>query len=247
MDVDLIMPARNEQANIHALFEALPEGVFRRVIVCDNGSTDRTAELAAECGAVVVREDRMGYGRACLAALDRIREDADSGELSLPDAVGFLDADLSDDPDQLPRLLGYLERGEADLVMGARVREAESGALDPHQRFGTWLACWMTGLATGRERFRDMGPMRVIRWSSLERLRMCDETWGWTIEMQFKAVTRGLKAVEVDVPYRKRYAGRSKITGSLWVSARVGYRIIVTVITLWWQERGWGKSGGVSR
>ncbi|WP_428389670.1 glycosyltransferase family 2 protein [Mucisphaera sp.] len=232
MIVDLVIPARNEAENIGALFEALPAGVFRRVVVGDNGSTDATAALVRERGGEVVAESRMGYGSACLAALGWIRDRGD-----VPDAVAFLDADLSDDPASLPELIGVLERGEANLAMGCRTRLADNGALDPHQRFGTGLACWLAWLTTGA-RYRDLGPMRVIRWEALERLEMVDRTWGWTIEMQVKAATRGVRAVEVDVPYRKRHAGRSKITGSLWVSARVGVRIIWTVGVLWWGERG---------
>jgi len=140
---DLVIPARNEAENVPALFDALaplvrPGKPLRRVVLADNGSTDATARLAAERGAVVVHEPRPGYGRACLAALARIRHDPDP-----PDAIAFLDADLADDPARLPALLAPLADGSADLVLGQRQRLAEPGALDPHQRFGNRVICSM--------------------------------------------------------------------------------------------------------
>ncbi len=230
--IDLVIPARNEAENIQALFEALPAGVFRSVVLVDNGSTDRTAELAHAQGAVVVRETQRGYGAACLAGLNWVR----TGQPSPPEVVAFLDADLADDPTRLPTLCERITRDGADLVIGTRANLAEPGALDPHQRFGNWLACRLIGLATGR-RFRDLGPMRVVRWRALERLRMRDRTWGWTVEMQFKAARLGLRVVEVDVPYRKRRAGQSKISGSLVGSVRAGVKIIAIIAQLYWADR----------
>ncbi|GAB4195931.1 MAG: glycosyltransferase family 2 protein [Phycisphaeraceae bacterium] len=230
--IDLVIPARNEAENIDALFDAIPKGVFRSVVLVDNGSKDTTAELARAQGAVVVREARPGYGAACQAGLNWIRTD----QPSPPNMVAFLDADLADDPACLPILCDRITRGGADLVIGTRANRAEPGALDPHQRFGNWLACRLIGLATGR-RFRDLGPMRVVRWRALQRLKMRDRTWGWTVEMQFKAARLGLQVVEVDVPYRKRRAGRSKISGSLIGSARAGVKIIATIAQLYWADR----------
>ena len=129
--------------------------------------------------------------------------------------------------------------GEADLVLGQRNRLAEPGALGGHQRFGNAVATGLLALATGR-RFRDLGPMRVVSVDALDRLQMADRTWGWTIEMQHKAVTRGLRVVEIDVPYRRRTTGKSKISGSLVGSARAAVVIVRTVGTLWWRERGVG-------
>ena len=233
LTADLLIPAKNEAENLDALAAALrpllEAGALRRVVLVDNGSTDATAELARGHGFTVVPESRPGYGSACLAGLNHICEDP-------PDAVGFFDADLADDPEHLPRLIEELASGRADLALGARNAQAERGALDPHQRFGNALACLLMRLATGR-RYRDMGPMRVVRWESLQRLAMADTTWGWTLEMQHKAVTRGLRVVELDVPYRRRHAGKSKITGSLTTSFRVGVKILFTVAKLWATER----------
>ncbi len=224
--IDLVVPARNEETNITAMMQALPAGVFRHVVVADNGSTDRTAELAREHGAVVVHESQPGYGAACLAGLKWI------GEQAPPDVVAFLDADLADDPAHLPSVCNPISQGEADMVIGTRVRLAEPGALDPHQRFGNWLACRLIGLTTGR-RYRDLGPMRAVSWSALQQLAMADRTWGWTVEMQFKAARQNLRVVEIDVPYRQRRSGKSKISGSLIGSARAGTKIIATIFKLW--------------
>ena len=234
--VDLIVPARNEAENLPALFDALPPNAFRRIVVCDNASTDATAETARRAGARVVHEPTPGYGGACLAAMRLLERDVDAPPDAPPEAVAFLDADLSDDPAELPRLIAAVIDGEADLAVGSRVRLAEPGALEPHQRFGNALACRLMALATGR-RFADLGPMRVIRWDALARLDMRDRTWGWIVEMNFKAATRGLRVVELDVPYRRRRAGRSKISGSLRGSWKAGTKIITTLFALWRSER----------
>ncbi len=251
MIVDLVIPARNEAENLAALAEALRPlldgGTIRRVVLCDNGSTDGTGELAVEAGFTsIVHEPRPGYGNACLAGLRDIASTPEPHPAApavltrtvpagTPDAVAFLDADLADDPAQLPRLLDPLERGEADLALGRRCPE-ERGALDPHQRFGNRLACLLLRLTTGR-RYRDLGPMRTITWDALQRLDMADRTWGWTVEMQYKAATRGLRVVELDVPYRRRRAGKSKISGSVVGSVRAGTKIIAMIAQLVWQER----------
>ncbi|MEM1097296.1 MAG: glycosyltransferase family 2 protein [Planctomycetota bacterium] len=243
---DLVIPARNEAENLPALAEALKplrdSGVIRHVVLCDNGSTDDTAKLAEDAGFVVVREDRPGYGGACLAALAWLKQGGDlvgrpgrSSDQAMRVPVAFLDADLADDPAQLPRLLAPLASGEADLVLGRRVPE-QKGALDPHQRFGNRLACFLIRLTTGRP-YKDLGPMRALTWHALGVLEMRDRTWGWTVEMQFKAATRGLRTLELDVPYRRRRAGVSKISGSLKGSVKAGVVIIRTIAALWWAER----------
>ncbi|MEO0963733.1 MAG: hypothetical protein AAFY08_01320, partial [Planctomycetota bacterium] len=154
-----------------------------------------------------------------------------------PVDFGLLDADLSDDPAELPALLAPLIDGSADLVIGQRFARAEPGALEPHQRFGNWLACALIARSTGR-RYRDLGPMRALTVDALDRLGMADTTWGWTVEMQYKAVTRGLRVTEIDVPYRKRHAGRSKISGSIVGSYKAGTKIIGTIAQLRRGERG---------
>ena len=234
MRCDLIIPALNEAANLDALFDALEPlrgEIVRHVVVADNGSTDGTAQDAAAHGAVVVHEPRRGYGAACLKAMQWI-DDLDEP----PDAVAFLDADLSDDPGQLPALLAPIESDRADLVIGSRARLAEPGALTLAQRFGNRLACALIRLLT-RRRYRDLGPLRVLRWTTLQRLDMADLTWGWTVEMQTKAALGGIPTLEIDVPYRPRAGGRSKISGELRVAAAAGVEIIATIIALWWKHR----------
>jgi glycosyltransferase involved in cell wall biosynthesis len=231
--IDLIIPAFNEQANIKPLFEALAHNRLRHIVVVDNGSTDATAELARQAGAIVVREPQRGYGAACLAGIACLKEHAASR--NPPDVVAFLDADLSDDPGHLAAVCEPLVRGEADMVIGSRVRLAQQGALTPPQRCGNALAVTLIRWCTGT-RYSDLGPMRAIRWASLQELNMADRTWGWTVEMQYKAATAGLAVSEVDVPYHHRHAGTSKISGSIVGSARAGWKILSTIAALWWRS-----------
>ncbi len=228
---DLVIPAYNEAANIDALFDALRPlrgAVLRHVVLADNGSTDGTAEAARRHGADVTTEPRRGYGAACLAAiawLERLDEP--------PGIVAFLDADLSDDPGALPAVIVPIERGRADLVIGSRVARAEPGAISFVQRWGNRLACALMRLTTGR-RYTDLGPLRAVRWEALRRLKMADRTWGWTVEMQARAALLGIPTVEVDVPYRRRAAGRSKISGTVRGVTAAGTKIILTILTVWW-------------
>lgn len=225
--VDVIVPARDEAGTIGAVVAALRGRGVRQVVVVDNGSTDATAARAETAGAAVIVEPNRGYGAACLAGLAALGQGRPP-----PETVAFFDADLSDDPDWLPSLCADVESGETDLAIGTRTRRAERGALTPVQRFGNGLACGLIALATGR-RYRDLGPMRAVRLRSLQALHMSDRTWGWTVEMQYKAAAAGLRVSERDVPYRPRHAGRSKISGSLRGSAEAGARILSTVARLW--------------
>ena len=224
--VDLVIPARNEAINIPAMMAALPRASLRHIVVADNGSTDDTAALARAAGAVVVHETQPGYGAACLAALKWIAEQPDP-----PAAVAFFDADLADDPDRLPELAQPIHTDAADLVIGSRRKLAASGSLTPVQRFGNGLACFLIRLTTGAK-FHDLGPMRVVRWSSLQQLHMADRTWGWTVEMQCKAAVLNLRCKDVHVPYRPRRAGQSKISGTIMGSAKAGWKILYTVAAL---------------
>ena len=222
-----------------ALFDALDPfrgSVIRHVILADNGSTDGTAKAAAARGAEVVAEPRCGYGAACLKAIAWIeRLEAP------PEIVAFLDADLSDDPAALPALLEPIHQGRADFVIGSRVRRAEPGALNFVQRFGNGLACLLLRLTTGR-RYHDLGPFRAVRWSTLQRLAMADPTWGWTVEMQAKAALLRIPTEEVDVPYRRRAYGRSKISGTVRGVITAGSKIILTIFAVWWKTKKTGIS-----
>lgn len=227
MDIAVVIPARDEALALPGVLAALPRvGVgwrVRRVVVADNGSRDRTAEVAREAGAEVVSEPRAGYGRACLAALAALRRDP-------PRVVVFLDADHSDDPGELPSLLAPLLAGEADLVIGSRVLgEREPGAFTPVQALGNALASAMLRAFWG-VRATDLGPFRAVRWTALESLRMRDRDFGWTAEMQARAAHAGLRTVEVPVRYRRRRAGRSKVAGTVRGSVRAGWKIVTTLL-----------------
>jgi glycosyltransferase involved in cell wall biosynthesis len=221
--VDVIIPALDEERSIGKVLGELPCGRVRRVVVVDNGSTDRTAERAEAGGAIVVPEPRRGYGRACLAGI-RYLASLDTP----PDVVVFLDADSSDRPGELPTVIEPLLSGRADVVVGSRVLgRRETGALLPQARFGNWLATHLIRLLYG-VRMTDLGPFRAIRWSRLLELDMRDEDFGWTAEMQVKTARRRLAYEEVPVSYRRR-VGRSKISGTLSGSLRAGYKILYTI------------------
>lgn len=224
--VDVVIPALNEEASLPLVLADLadlPRPPVRRVVVGDNGSVDGTARVAREGGAEVVEAPRRGYGSACLAALDHIRRTGP------PDVVVFVDADYSDHPDELPRLVAPILASTADVVIGSRVLgDREPGALLPQARAGNLVACALIRLLYGH-RYTDLGPFRAIRWDALERLGMSDPNFGWTAEMQVKALRHRLRVTEVPVSYRRR-VGVSKITGTVSGTLRAGYKILWTVL-----------------
>ncbi len=223
MRVDVIIPALDEAETIQSVIGSLPRPVVRNIIVVDNGSTDGTADRAREAGAQVVAEPRRGYGAACLAGIRSLPHDTD--------VVVFLDADGSDDPSCLPRLLEPIARDRADLVIGSRVLgRAEPGALTLQQRIGNRVAtAWL------RRRFAlpatDLGPFRAIRRASLDALGMTDRSYGWTVEMQLRAARKGLRYAEVPVPYRRRKGGASKVAGT--VRGTVGATVKILGLLAW--------------
>ena len=220
---DVVIPALNEERSIGRVLEKIPAGLVRCVVVADNGSTDSTARVAAAGGAVVVAEPRRGYGSACLAGI-RYSASLDPP----PDIVAFLDADYSDHPDELGRILEPITAGRADLVIGSRVLgKREPGSLLPQARFGNFVAAVLIRLLY-RVRITDLGPFRAIRADALETLAMADPDFGWTVEMQVKAARAGLRVEEVPVSYRRRI-GESKITGTLTGSVRAGWKILATI------------------
>ncbi len=222
--VALLLPARDEEQALPLVLADVPAGEVDLVVVCDNGSTDGTARVAREAGATVVEEPRAGYGRACLRALEHVRSEVDP-PWGAQDVVCFLDADYSDYPEELPRVVGPVKRGEADFVIGSRILGGASrAALLPQAWFGNRLACFLMRVLFG-VRATDLGPFRAIRFAALEELAMSDETFGWTIEMQLKAHARGLVVREVPVRYRAR-VGRSKITGTWSGTLRAGAKIL---------------------
>jgi glycosyltransferase involved in cell wall biosynthesis len=222
--VDLIIPVLNEEASIGLVLKDLPGKLLRHVIVCDNGSIDKTMHMAASCGAVVLQEPARGYGNACLKGMEFISQQDMS-----PDIVVFLDGDYSDFPEELPSIIKPIIEQKADLVIGARnsaMREA--GSMTPQQVFGNWLACRMIHLLYGHT-FTDLGPFRAIAYPKLLELNMCDRNYGWTVEMQVKALKKQLKIMEVPVHYRKR-KGTSKVSGTIRGTIGAGYKIIKTIL-----------------
>ncbi|MBI3863079.1 MAG: glycosyltransferase family 2 protein [Planctomycetia bacterium] len=223
--VVVVIPALNEEASLPLVLRDLP--TVGQVIVVDNGSTDRTAGVAAAAGAAVVTEPQRGYGAACLTGLAAIEEFANAGQ-PRPQVVVFLDADYSDDPGVLAELVRPIFAGSADFVLGSRLMgQREPGAMPPQSVFGNRLACFLMRVLFGI-RYTDLGPFRAIDYVRLMELGMSDRNFGWTVEMQIKAARHGLRTVEVPVPYRCR-VGQSKISGTVWGSLRAGYKILFLI------------------
>ncbi|EMY77571.1 glycosyltransferase, group 2 family protein [Leptospira weilii serovar Ranarum str. ICFT] len=224
--VSIIIPALNEEQSIPFVLKDLKsvDGFdLREVIVVDNGSTDETARIAEDLGAVVLSETQRGYGAACLKGLERIFNSPDP-----PDLVAFIDADYSDSPLELPLFVETFKQQNVDLAIGSRVLgPSENGALMPVQKFGNWFSTTLIRILYGVS-FTDLGPFRVIRSDSLKKLNMQDRNFGWTAEMQIKAAKHGLRCIEIPVSYKKRI-GVSKISGTICGSIRAGWKILYTI------------------
>jgi glycosyltransferase involved in cell wall biosynthesis len=231
--VIVIIPALNEERSLPLVLRDLPP--VGKVIVVDNGSSDATARVAADARAIVVSEPARGYGAACLRGLAQIEQLVAAGEPP-PSIVAFLDGDYSDYPEFLPDLVTPIVEGRADFVLGSRMLgQREPGAMPPQSVFGNWLACLLMRTLSGT-RYTDLGPFRAISYESLKALGMVDRDFGWTVEMQIKAVRAGLRIEEVPVPYRRRI-GQSKISGTIHGSVKAGYKILYLIGKYGWQRR----------
>ncbi|HMX41104.1 MAG TPA: glycosyltransferase family 2 protein [Saprospiraceae bacterium] len=224
--IDVLIPAWNEEKCLPLVLGDLPKDWVRQVIVCDNGSTDQTADVAARHGAVVVAQPERGYGNACLAGMRYLRDLPPSEQ---PEIVVFLDGDYSDYPSELPEVVAPILTEGKDMVIGSRLLGGlEPGAMTLPQRFGNWLAPllirWLYGY-----RFSDLGPFRAVRWQALEAMQMQDRNFGWTVEMQVKAAKMKLCCAEVPVRYRRRAAGKSKVSGTVKGAILAGTIIIATI------------------
>ncbi len=224
-DVVVVIPALNEQESLPLVLRDLPD--VARVIVVDNGSNDETAVVAAAEGAHVISEPQRGYGSACLCGLAEMHRLIREQEICPAIAV-FIDADYSDHPTELPAVIEPIRQGTADLVIGSRLSgQAEPGAMPPQSIYGNKLACFLMRVLFG-VRYTDLGPFRAIRIDSLEQLQMCDTNFGWTVEMQIKAVRHKLRIAEVPVSYRKRI-GVSKISGTFTGTIQAGWKILFLI------------------
>ena len=222
-NVDVIIPVYNEEGSIGLVIGDIPKEIVSEIIVVNNLSTDNSVKAARQAGATVVDQDKRGYGNACLRGIEYI----DSKD-SKPDIIVFLDGDYSDHPDELPDLIKPIKEDDFDLVIGSRTTgKSEKGAMLPQAVFGNFLATLLIRLFYGFT-FTDLGPFRAIKYQSLKSLEMQDTTFGWTVEMQVKALKKRLKCTEVPVSYRKRI-GVSKITGTLTGTVKAGYKIIWTI------------------
>ena len=217
------MPALNEEKSLPAILSSMPDYVDR-VVVADNGSTDDTAEVARAHGAEVVFEAERGYGAACLAGIRHLSEQSDP-----PEVLVFIDADGSDDPSEIAQVVAPIQKGDADMVLGVRRSiDGDLGTILPHARFGNHLVLGLTRLLF-RHSFTDLPPFRAVSFPELLALQMDDRTWGWTLQMQVRAVRKGLRIVEVEVTHRRRSDGVSKISGNLAMSLRVGAKMFYTL------------------
>jgi glycosyltransferase involved in cell wall biosynthesis len=218
--ISLIIPALDEEHAIGPLLDAVDRTLVRDVIVGDNGSRDATAAVARAREAEVVLVAERGYGAACAGALSRLRDDVE--------IVVFMDADGSDDPSEIADLIAPILANRADLVIGSRsLGTIEPGALTPQQRFGNWLATRLIASLYGH-RYTDLGPFRAIRRELLDRIAMQDRRYGWTVEMQLRALQLGGRVAEVPVRYRRR-VGKSKISGTVSGVLKAGWWILYTI------------------
>lgn len=218
-DIKVIIPAFNEADSIAKVIEDIPNSVSE-IIVVNNNSTDQTAQNSREAGATVIDEPNRGYGFACLAGMHYIEEQSKH-----PDIIVFIDGDYSDYPEELDKVVAPILRENMDFVIGARKAALrEAGSMTPQQVFGNQLATFLMRLFFGAK-FTDLGPFRAIKYESLKELGMQDKTYGWTVEMQLKAIRKKLAYKEVPVRYKRRI-GVSKVSGTVKGTIFAGVKIL---------------------
>lgn len=217
--IKVIIPAYNEQDSITHVINDIPKSV-NEVIVVSNNSADNTEENAKNAGATVLTENQKGYGYACLKGMEHIAK-----QKTKPDIIVFLDGDYSDYPEELTKITAPIVNDNIDFVIGARVKRLrEQGSMTKPQIFGNWLATSLMKLLFNST-FTDLGPFRAIKYDKLLALQMEDKTYGWTVEMQLKALKQKLSYVEIPVNYRNRI-GVSKVSGTIKGAIFAGFKIL---------------------
>ena len=221
--ITVIIPAYNEEKSIGLVINDIPKNLVHEIIVVNNNSTDQTAAKAQEAGATVLHQPLQGYGNACLKGLAFVQESEKK-----PDIVVFLDADYSDHPEEMEKLLTPIFNQKAQMVIGSRaLGKREKNSMMPQQIFGNLLATKLLYLFYG-VKYTDLGPFRAITYTALTQINMQDKTYGWTVEMQLKAAKLKIPATEIAVSYRRRI-GTSKISGTVKGTVLAGYKIITTI------------------
>ena len=217
--INVIIPAYNEADSIANVINDIPK-LVEEVIVVSNNSTDDTGKNAANAGATVLKEPNKGYGYACLKGMEYV-----ASKTVKPDIIVFLDGDYSDYPEELTTIIAPIIENNTDFVIGARVKRLrEEGSMTLPQIFGNWLATFLMRLFFGAK-FTDLGPFRAIKYNKLLALQMEDKTYGWTVEMQLKALKQKLSYTEVPVNYRNRI-GVSKVSGTVKGAIFAGIKIL---------------------
>ena len=217
--IKVIIPAYNEQDSIANVINDIPD-IVSEIIVVNNNSSDDTFKTAEKAGATVLTETRKGYGYACLKGMDYL-----ASQKHKPDIIVFLDGDYSDYPEELTKLVDPIINDDVDFVIGARFKRLrQQGSMTPQQVFGNWLATFLMKLMFGAK-FTDLGPFRAIKYDKLLNFNMEDKTYGWTVEMQLKAIKQKLNYVEVPVKYRNRI-GVSKVSGTVKGTIFAGFKIL---------------------
>ena len=220
--VSVIIPVFNEEKSLPKVIRDLPHQLIEEVIVVNNGSTDHSPDIARQHGCRVIDEPRRGYGQACLTGIDALKPETD--------IVVFIDGDHSDHGEQLADLIKPIVSGRYDFVIGSRaLGNREPGAMTPQAHYGNKLACFLMKLFWGVT-YTDLGPFRAISFPALKHIGMTDRNFGWTIEMQIRAVENDLRTIEIPVDYRKRI-GQSKISGTISGTIQAGWKILATIFT----------------
>lgn len=228
MIIDILIPARNEAEALKAFLPELTPLPVRQIVLVDNGSVDQTADIAHRHRCQVVHHPVPGYGGACLAGIRYLAEDP-------PDVLVFMDADRSDDPNDFRAITTPILDKTHQMVIGSRILgQCEPGSLTPQQRFGNWLATRLIRFFWN-VKFTDLGPFRAITWKALQELKMRDQNFGWTVEMQIKAAQKKMNVTEVPVRYRRRI-GQSKISGTVSGVVKAGTKILWTIFWAAWRK-----------